>query len=85
MSEQFSEEMTNRFKPFEARMQTAGLHPIVIESFRHCYNQLVKGKSGLISRLEIDPVDDIPDAETLDDYSKVGRTAMKKAEPVIRN
>lgn len=85
MSEQFSEEMTNRFKPFEARMQAAGLHPIVIESFRHGYNQLVKGKSGLISRLEIDPIDEIPDAETLDDYSKVGRTAMKKAVVIKLN
>jgi len=85
MPDKFSEEMTNHFKPFEVRMQAAGLHTIVIESFRHYYNQLVKGESGLISRLEIDPVDDIPDMETLDDYSKAGQTAMREAVVIKLN
>ena len=79
MPDKFSEEMTNRFKPFEERMQTAGLHKIVIESFRHYYNQLIKGESGFISRLQIDPLDDIPDAEKLEDSSEIGQTAMRKA------
>ena len=79
MPDKFSEEMTSRFKPFEERMQTAGLHKIVIESFRHCYSQLIKGESGFISRLQIDPVDDIPDIEKLEDSSEIGQTAMKKA------
>ncbi|MCK5514691.1 MAG: UTP--glucose-1-phosphate uridylyltransferase [Deltaproteobacteria bacterium] len=79
MPDKFSEEMTNRFKPFGERMQTAGLHKIVIESFRHYYNQLIKGESGFVSRLQIDPVDDIPDIEKLEDYSEVGQSAMRKA------
>ena len=79
MPDKFSEEMTNRFKPFEERMQTAGLHKIVIESFRHYYNQLIKGESGFISRLQIDPLDDIPDIEKLEDSSEIGQTAMRKA------
>jgi UTP--glucose-1-phosphate uridylyltransferase len=79
MPDKFGEEMTNRFKPFEDRMQTAGLHKIVIESFHHYYNQLIKGESGFISHLQIDPLDDIPDIETLDDSSEIGQTAMRKA------
>ncbi len=85
MPEEFNEEMINRFKPFKERMQTAGLHDIVIELFCHYYSQLIKGESGFITRLQIDPVDNIPNLEKLEDYSEVGQTAMKKAVVIKLN
>ena len=72
-------EMEKRFKPFEERMRSVGLNDIVIETFRHYYSQLLSGGSGFISRVQIDPVDEIPDVEKLDDYSEVGQNAIKKA------
>lgn len=72
-------EMEKRFKPFAERMRSAGLNDIVIETFRHYYCQLLSGEAGFISRQEIDPVDDVPDVEKLEDYTESGKKAMKKA------
>ena len=79
------EEMLRRFRPFEERMRTAGLHGIVIETFRHYYYQLLSSGSGFISRLQIDPIDEIPDVEKLEDYSEVGQTAMKRTVVIKLN
>jgi len=78
-------EMAKRFKPFEERMRRAGLNDLVIETFRHYYHQLLSAKAGFLSRMEIDPVDEIPDVEKMEDYSEIGQAAMKKAVVIKLN
>lgn len=80
-----SDDMAHRFKPFEERMKSAALPPLVIDSFRYCYYQLLSGGRGLISRLDIDPVEEIPDAEQLEDYSQSGQSALARTVVVKLN
>ena len=68
-----------RFKPFEDRMRSAGMDSLVIEQFRRHYCQLLRGGTGITSRLEIDPLDEVPDLEQLDDCSQAGISALDKA------
>jgi UTP--glucose-1-phosphate uridylyltransferase len=49
----------------EDKMRAAGLPPVAIETFAHYYRQLESGETGLIPESEIEPVTDVPDAETL--------------------
>jgi UTP--glucose-1-phosphate uridylyltransferase len=78
-------EKKKRFEPFEEKMQGAGLNDMVIEAFRFYYYQLLSNRTGLIGRSEIDPVDEIPDAERLKDYSSHGQTSLKKAVVIKLN
>ena len=71
-------EKKKRFEPFEEKMRGAGLNDMVIEAFRFYYYQLLSNGAGLIGRSEIDPVDEMPDAERLKDYSSHGQTSLKK-------
>ena len=68
--------MERRFKPFAERMKSAALDTLVITAFRHYFYQLLGGKTGLIDRLQIDPIDGIPDLEQLEDYSQAGQSAL---------
>jgi UTP--glucose-1-phosphate uridylyltransferase len=79
------EERQELFKPFQKRMVHAGLDQVVIETFRQHYYQLLAGGSGYISRLEIDPVDEVPDMEKLRDYFTVGQSAMARAVVIKLN
>lgn len=85
MSRINNEEMIERFRPFKERMRNAGLQDIVIETFRHYYYQLLSGGAGSISRLQIDPIDNVPDMEKLEDFTEIGQTAMKKAVVIKLN
>ena len=38
-----------QFQPFADKMGKSGLHPLVIDTFRHYYTQLVRGETGLIT------------------------------------
>ncbi len=51
------------FAPFAARMRDAGLEPLNITTFRHYYEQLVRGNSGMIPEATIEPVTELPDVE----------------------
>ncbi|MCO5206920.1 MAG: UTP--glucose-1-phosphate uridylyltransferase [Anaerolineae bacterium] len=57
----------NTFTPFAIRMQAAGLPAIVIDNFRHYYEQLASGETGLIPESTIVPVSALPDAELFAD------------------
>ena len=85
MSNKETEEKKRRFKPFEERMKNEGLDQVVIETFRHHYYQLLGGGTGYISRLQIDPVDNVPDMEKLKDYSQAGQSAMDRAVVIKLN
>jgi len=77
--------MERRFKPFEERMKRAGLDTLVMSTFRYYYCQLLAGRTGLIDRLHIDPIDEIPDLEQLEDYSPAGKSALGKTVVVKLN
>ena len=57
-----------RFAPFRARMQAENLPDLFIETFRHYYAQLLAGDTGLIPESDIEPVQELPDAEQLPDH-----------------
>ncbi len=80
-----TEEQEKRFKPFRKRMVGAGLDQVVIKTFRQHYFQLLAGGSGYISRLQIDPVDEVPDMAKLKDYSHAGQSAMDRAVVIKLN
>ncbi len=52
------------FTPFAERMRAEMLPDIVIRTFAYYYNQLAAGRTGLIPEADIEPVQDLPDAET---------------------
>ena len=68
--------MDAAFDPFARKMQAAGLPPVAIETFRHYYEQLAAGTTGLVPEAEIEPVDDLPDAEKLGEYADAGAAVL---------
>jgi UTP--glucose-1-phosphate uridylyltransferase len=85
MPEISREDMVKRFKPFEERMKRAMLDTLVITTFRHYYYQLLGGRTGLIDHFQIDPIDEIPDVEQLEDYALAGQSALGKTVVVKLN
>src|SRR3712207_5334143 len=67
------------FAPFAARMRDAGLEPLNITTFRHYYEQLVRGNSGMIPEATIEPATELPDVEQMQSYAGSGRAAMSRA------
>ena len=69
-----------QFQPFAEKMEKNGLSPVVIDTFRHYYSLLVRGKTGLITRADIDPVQEgeVADAEKLSGLTEAGRSALRK-------
>jgi len=67
------------FKPFEGKMVAEGLPEIVIRTFAHSYEQLVRGETGLIAERDIQPVDRLPDSERLSAETKLkGQEVLTK-------
>ena len=54
-----------RFAPLAAEMQAEGRPDVVIRTFAHSYGQLLRGETGLIPEADIQPVENLPDAEAL--------------------
>ncbi len=70
---------SNRFSPFEKRMQAENLPPVAIRTFRHYYEKLVSGETGLIPEEAISPVESLPDAAALGDSHRIaGRDALAR-------
>ena len=85
MTDQNDKKLAESFSPFEEKMQSAGLNEMVIETFRRHYYELLRGETGFLSRSEINPVEKVPDAEALKDYSQSGQAAIKKAAIIKLN
>ena len=45
------------------KMRADGAADVAIETFRHYYERLAAGEGGTLRESEIEPVDDVPDAE----------------------
>ncbi len=63
---------------FVSKMENAGIHPVVVDTFAYYYAQILAGETGLISNRDIVPVS-ADDAQTA---SHVGEYA--EAEPFYR-
>ena len=57
-------------------MLDAGLPPLAVETFRHYWQQLRGGTTGLVPEAEIEPVDALPHAQELPDHGAAGRAAL---------
>lgn len=61
------------------RMQRIRQPRLAIDSFLKQYRQLVQGHTGLVTRDQIEPLSDVPEASALQDYRKAGEHALPKA------
>ncbi len=68
-------------------MSKNGLSPIVIDTFKHYFTLLVQGETGLVSRADIDPVEqgEIADARGLEGLKEAGRAVAEKSVAVKLN
>ncbi len=73
------------FTPFFEKMTAAGLAPVVIDTFRHYYTELMRGATGQVSARDIEPVDGLPRFEELDDSRSEGREALHRTVMIKLN
>ncbi len=72
---------TKYLPSFISKMESAKLHPLVINTFTYYYKKVVSGATGLISDRDIKPVapDEIEDASRIKEYDESGRKALSRA------
>lgn len=76
MSELKETDIEQQFVPFAAQMRAAGLEPIVVDTFKYYYHQLVQGNTGMMAETSLEPVADLRDAEKLSGYEQAGQEAL---------
>ena len=59
-----------------ARMREGGVHPIAIDVFRHYYQQLESGATGIVREADIDPLVDPPRLADVPSDEEAGRAAL---------
>lgn len=76
----------NRFSLFEERMRAEKLPGIMVDTFRHYYDLLRNGETGLIPERDIRSVASLPDSEKLPaSCAQAGRKALAKSVLVKLN
>jgi UTP--glucose-1-phosphate uridylyltransferase len=80
-------EAEDHLPAFIAKMQNAGLQPLVIDTFDYYYNQVMTGETGLVYDQEIRPVEphEIEDFNNLKKYAATGRHAFEQAVRIVLN
>lgn len=70
-----------------SKMESAGLHPFVIDTFAYYYKKIVSGETGLVSDRDIRPIpsNEVQDATHLEEYAEAGRNALKNAVMIKLN
>ena len=66
---------------FRAKLEAAGIHPVVIGTFAHYYQQVVGGETGMVPCKDIEPVsaDEVADADNIREYADTGNQVLKNA------
>jgi len=77
--------VTDPFAPFERKMAAEGVPEIAIRAFRHYYELLRSGRTGTISRDEIEPLDDVPGAGDLSRHRELGLAALDRTVVIKLN
>lgn len=67
------------------KMRQAGVGDVAVETFRHYYEQLDRGETGMLPESEIEPVTSVPDADELPDGGEAGREALERAVVIKLN
>ncbi len=72
---------------FIAKMKTAGLQPVVIDTFAWYYEKVLTGDSGLIFNKDIRPVEshEIADAAQFHSFINAGQNALPQAVMIVLN
>ena len=78
---------SNHLPSFISKMESAGLHPVVIDTFTYYYKKVVSGETGLISDRDIRPVssDEVEDANHIQEYAEAGRQVSSNAVMIKLN
>jgi UTP--glucose-1-phosphate uridylyltransferase len=76
-------EETDHLPAFISKMESEGLPPLVIDTFAHYYDEVLKGASGLVYDRDIQPV--VPDEiESYDHLIEYGRKGIDVFEQTVR-
>jgi len=72
---------------FISKMKTAGLQPVVIDTFAWYYEKVLTGDKGLIFNKDIRPVEsrEIADATEFDSFVNAGKKALPQAVMIVLN
>ncbi len=73
------------FEDFRTRMQREGLPDLAVETFRRYYDALRSGRTGLIPRDEIAPLEGVPDAADLEGHRSAGTAALDRCVVIKLN
>src|SRR5436853_4720298 len=60
------------------KMRADGVADLAIRNFEHYYRLLEEGEEGVLPESEIEPVDDVPDAEDLEEGGDAARDALDR-------
>lgn len=69
---------------FEKKMKAAGLSTVAIDSFKHNYEQLVAGVTGLVPESSIDPVESLPELDSLNASAGADVQSLLKQTAVLK-
>ena len=66
---------------FVSKMEAAGIHPVIIDTFAYYYQQVVGGETGLVPCKDIEPVstDEVEDADNIGEHADTGNQVLKNA------
>jgi UTP--glucose-1-phosphate uridylyltransferase len=67
------------------KMREAGASRPAIDSFKHYYGRLAEGETGLLPESQIEPAEDVPDAEELPEPGEAGREALDRTVVIKLN
>ena len=77
--------MDDRFRPFEDKFAADGAPRILVDNFRHQYQHLVEGQTGLIPLDSIQPVPELTKADSLGRFETTGQGALSRAVMIKLN
>src|SRR3954453_416139 len=60
------------------KMRADGVADLAIRNFEHYYRLLEEGDAGVLPESEIEPVEDVPDAEELEERGDAARDALDR-------
>ncbi len=73
------------FDAFEEKMHAADLPQIAIDTFRHYYEQLAAGATGVLGATDIAPVESLPDSDALSGTTDAGVHALPRTVVIKLN
>ena len=76
---------TASFDAFEVKMRAAALPTVAIDTFRHYWELLRRGETGVLQRADIEPVESLPDSDELSGTTGAGVAALPRTVVIKLN